>query len=137
MIELKTRLRVNVTHDDIHRGTQNSPTRCAIVRAINRQHPKYVYVTVGERSIGLTDKERRVRYEIQTPPNARKLIQQFDAGDYSKTLRFEIRLAKAQVYQLPDTTALRVKRRAVMANYKPRRCNGASKRSRRQLRRVG
>lgn len=81
---------VNVEQEDIDGAVPRNQYQCAIVRAIQRQYPQAIRVTVNSNKIGFTIREDRFVYP--TPPEAvEAIIKPLDTGGTPHPITLQLR----------------------------------------------
>lgn len=78
MIDASKPLEVTVTPADVRGATAQSPTSCAIARAVRREHPEVRAAYVFRSTVWLEDDEHLVRYAL--PESAKSELVAFDRG---------------------------------------------------------
>ena len=109
--ELPASMRIKPTHEDVVRGTCNSPTKCMYAMALRRMFPRATYISVNTNCITIT--LDGIYYHYMLPKKAIKNILLYDDKqeiDLDKSqVTIELRGSKPSAYE--STPEVREKHR--------------------------
>jgi hypothetical protein len=74
-------IKARVRQAAIELAQRQNKGKCAIADAIAYAYPNARCIKVDRDKIRFSDVKTRVRYEYQTPPNARTFVDHWDSGD--------------------------------------------------------
>ena len=91
---MKTRVKINVTKEDIEYGLPGEPSHCPVARATERAIRNAEYVTSNGNTLGGVVRIDYEVYRFKLPKKADKFIDQFDDDKTGKPFSFIANLKK-------------------------------------------